>query len=408
MQPNVIFIVVDALRAESVRCLGHEKGKTPALDALGKKGVIFENCFSCTNASDPALTCLMAGMYPRTHGITHHSYEVSDKQLKAFDEKKVLLLQEILKQHEYHTYGLDFLARWHKRGYEYYPPLRIDRTTRKKHLNRISRLFNFFGIKPLFKKLHHTNMFRKIMGGFDSYPNDTETTATALELMTRETPFFLFVHYWGVHKPYTCPAVEEKLSRECYDNAVETVDAHIAQLTKAADDDTLFIVVGDHGESLGEHGISFDHHGLYDTSLHVPLIFSGKDIPIGMRIPDLVSTVDIFKTVLDLAGVEYMRKDVDGITLLPVMRGEAEGREFIFAEENYYQDKACIRTTQHKFIKTIGRKTCGKCDVIHGGEIELYDLAADPGENNNVANNVAEKHKELVEEFSEKLNTLLK
>jgi arylsulfatase len=403
--PNIIFILVDALRAKNVGILGYEKKNSPNIDLLAKKGTTFSMCFSCSNASDSALTCLMSGMYPRSHGITHHSYEVSEKQLKNFDKRKVELLQQVLKKNEYKTFGLDFLARWHMRGYDYYPELKIDRTKRKKKLNRISRFFDFFGVKPLFRKLNHTKIARKILGGFDSYPKDVDTTKKAIELMNSTSdPYFLFIHYWGVHKPYTCPMVENKLSIECYDNAIETVDAHIKTLMENADKNTIFIVLGDHGESLGEHGIEFDHHGLYDPSLHVPLIFSGPNIPQQRIIDDLVSTIDIFPTLLDLIGIDY-KKEIDGISLVNCMYNKNQGRDFIFAEENYFQDKACIRTKEYKFIKTLGRSQCGKCKIIHGGnEIELYNLFQDPGENNNIYRN----NERIIEPLEKEMRDLLK
>ncbi len=404
-KPNVILILIDALRAQSLGCLGYEKKISPNIDRLAQQGVLFENCFSCTNASDPALTSLMSGMLTRSHGIVHHSYEVNESELKTFDERNVHLLQEVLKENGYHTFGLDFLARWHSRGYDYYPEIKIDRTKRKKQLNRMSRFFESIGIKPLFKKIHHTKTFRKLFGGFDAYPKDFETAQKALELIAKKkNPYFLFVHFWGVHKPYTCPNVENKLSKECYDGAIEIVDQYVKQIVDAAGDDTIVVLLGDHGESLGEHGISFDHHGLYEPSLHIPLLFYGSQIPQGKKINGLVSITDVFGTILSLANVSYPAK-TDSLDLTSYFSKEKEEiREFVFAEENYYQDKVCIRNQKYKFIKAIGKNVCGKCNVVHGGEVELYDLKIDPEE----LHNICSEHKELVAEFEEKVNSILK
>ena len=133
-KPNIILILIDALRADYLGSYGFSKPISPAIDSLAKQGVLFENCFTCTNASDPALTSIMTGMYPRTHGIVHHSFEVSNTELKTFDTRNVQLLQQVFKQNNYHTFGLDFLARWHARGYDFYPELKIDRTKRKRQL----------------------------------------------------------------------------------------------------------------------------------------------------------------------------------------------------------------------------------------------------------------------------------
>ena len=404
-KPNIIIILVDALRPSNLGCYGCQQNVSPALDKLAHKGVVFENCFACSNASDPALTSIMSGMQTRSHGIMHHSFEVNDSELKTFEKRKVRFLQEILKENGYVTYGLDFLARWHTRGYDYYPSLQIDRTKRKRTLNRLLRLFGAFGLEALFKKIHSHKISRRLLGGFQSYPSDAETTKKALELIAKqEEPYFLFAHLWGVHKPFKCPEVENKLSVECYENAIETVDNYIYQISKAAGDETLIVVFGDHGESLGEHGIWFDHHGLYDPSIHVPLIMSGSSVPSGKRVSGLVSVTDIFGSILSIAGISYPKK-TDSLDLTPYFDRENDPiREYIFAEENYYQDKVCIRTDQYKFIKNIGRAVCELCKIAHGDDIELYDLKNDPEE----LHNIASSHSEMVALFEEQAERIMK
>lgn len=386
------MVLVDALRAKSLGCYGYEKNISPAIDNLANKGTLIENCFTCSNASDPALTSLMSGMLTRSHGIVHHSFDVNDDELKTFDTRKVRLLQEVLKEKGYNTFGLDFLARWHMRGYDYYSPLKIDRTKRKKLLNRLSRLFASVGLKLYFKKIHATKTMRLFFGGFDSYPKDNETVQKALELIAqKKDPYFLFVHLWGVHKPYICPQVENKLSIECYDGAIEIIDNYIKQIADAAGKETLIIILGDHGESLGEHGIKFDHHGLYDPSLQIPLIFSGSTIPAGKRIKGLTSITDVFGTILSLAGITYPEKTDSHDLSSYFTKMDSTIRDFIFAEENYYQDKVCLRTKQYKFIKTTGRNVCELCHVVHGDDVELFDLEKDPQELHNIASMQEEK-----------------
>lgn len=403
-KPNIILILVDALRAKNLSCYGYGKKTSPAIDNLAENGVLFENCFSCTNSSDPALTSLMSGMLTRSHGIIHHSFEVNDDELKTFDARKVRLLQEILKEEGYHTSGLDFLARWHARGYDYYPALKIDRTERKKLLNRLSRLFSVFGLRVYFKEIHSKKIFKRFFGGFHSYPTDAENVQKALELIgQKKAPYFLFLHLFGVHVPYICPQVENKLSVDAYDGAIGIVDNYIKQIAEAAGKETLIVILGDHGESLGEHGISFDHHGLFDPSLHIPLIFAGATVPRGKRIKGLVSITDIFATILSLAGVSYSGKS-DSLDLTDYFGKErAPIRDFIFAEENYYQDKACIRTERYKFIKTIGRNVCDQCHVIHSQDVELYDLQKDPEE----LINIASSRNEEAASFEEKIKWMI-
>jgi len=403
-KPSIIIMLVDALRPDKLGCYNSKVKFSPAFDQLAKKGVQFENCFTCSNASDPALTSIMSGMQTRSHGILHHSFEVNDSELKTLDGRKVLFLQEILKKNGYKTFGLDFLARWHARGYDYYPSLQIDRTKRKKTLNQLSILFGLLGLESFFKMVHSHKLFRRIFGGFQSYPSDAETTQKALEIMAENSdPYFIFMHLWGVHKPFKCPDVDNKLSVECYENSVETMNGYVEKISKAADENTVIVVFGDHGESLGEHDIYFDHHGLYDPSIHVPLIISGASVPSDKKVSGLVSLTDVFATILSLANVNYPENS-ESINLAPYFNRENSNiRDYIFAEENYYQDKVCVRDDQYKFIKNIGKNICELCKVSHGDEIELYDLINDPDE----MHNVAEAHPEIISKMEAQADKMM-
>ncbi|NQU86073.1 MAG: sulfatase [Mariniphaga sp.] len=390
------------MRARSLGCYGYDNGGTRTIDRLASQGVLYENCFTCSNASDPALTSMMSGMLTRSHGILHHSFEVNAKELKTFNDKEVRLVQEVLKENGYGTYGLDFLARWHMRGYDYYPNIKIDRTKRKKRLNQLSRLFGAVGQKAFFKKIQRSKVVRRLVGGFDSYLNDEEITEKAVEIISQNTdPYFLFVHYWGVHKSMSASLDDRSI--DSYDRAIEQVDKYIEQIADAAGEDTVMVILGDHGESLGEHDIWFDHHGLYDPTLHIPLILSGGSVPAGKRVNGLVSITDVFSTILSMAEIDYLGK-TDSIDLSKCFDEEKVPiRDYIFAEENYYQDKVCLRTGQFKFIKTVGRDICEMCNVRHGESIELYDLVKDPGESRNIASS---EHS-TVAEFEEQLKELI-
>ena len=344
----------------------------------------------------------MSGMLTHTHGILHHSFEVNGSELKTFNDRKVRLMQEILKENGYATYGLDFLARWHSRGYDYYPNLNIDRTKRKKQINHISKLFKMIGLRPYFKKFQSSKIMRRLFGGFDSYPKDSETVQKAIELISKNSdPYFLFVHFWGVHKSMS--ASKDGRSVETYDASIEVIDNYIKEIVHSAGDDTLFVILGDHGESLGENDIWFDHHGLYDPSLHIPLIFSGTAVPSDKKINGLVSITDVFETIFSIANINYSGK-TNSKDLTKYFNKENDSiRDYIFAEENYYQDKVCIRTKKYKFIKTVGRSICEMCRVKHGEDTELFNLVNDPGE----LINIATSNRKLVEEFEEKIKSII-
>jgi arylsulfatase A-like enzyme len=259
--------------------------------------------------------------------------------------------------------------------------------------------------------------------------NATAYTNSALDfLKSSKQPFFLFIHYWDLHSGYSVPrqfvkhfvtddraklssvmpfpavpawraAIEktfwfgktigERIGQ--YDGAINYVDSEIARIVnylanRGILDDTLFVVTSDHGESLGEHEIYFDHHGLYDVSIHVPLIFSAPQILGSKKVVEgLVSHVDIYPTILDMLGLGDASSN--GRSVLDLMNGNnSRGRGAVFFEERHAQRKHGVRTTSLKYIEalTIEGARCRYCLRVHGGSRELYDLSKDKKEEVNL------------------------
>jgi len=427
---NVLFILVDALRATSLGCYGYPRTTSPNIDALAQRSVLFEQAFCTVNATDPSLTTILSGLFPRTHGILHHGDQISARELACFEQRRIMLLPELLQEQGYRTYGLDWLGRWHRRGYDYYAGFNVDRTGRKKLLKRIRELAKRVGAYRMLKKIYYLPMLRSVIGKFDLYNEDATLTRQAADIIRREErPFFLFIHYWGLHAPYNCPpASVRELSRVAspvkapsmdksfaqirnakyrafyqqwtrdqksfddiitrHDGAIRQIDEQIGLLLDALRssgklDDTVIVLTSDHGESLVEHNILFDHHGLYDASVRVPLLIAAPGMG-EKRVPALVQHPDIVPTVLALLGIETPLA-LDGNNLLPIISGRAaEVHDAVVIEENYYEQKECVRTLQHKLIRALSGE-CTRCGIMHGSALELYDLQQDPAEERNIA-----------------------
>ena len=431
---NVVLIGIDALRADHVGCYGYNKETSPNIDNLSRNGVLFENAFSCINTTDPSFTTMLSGKYPVSHGIMNHGEKVTNSMLQNFYKRKIRLLSEILRDNSYKTFGIDWLSRWHKKGFEY----NLGDSVQKKHLKILSKMVN---------KLPDTfsekikKMYAKTTSSNSSIYTATKLTDTALELVDDcNGPFFLFIHYWDVHTPYNAP---EKICNELkpeeggkgleelfavignekwkeyllkaagkattaeeviamYDSAIKYVDQEIGRLVKyfkkrGIYEDTIFVITSDHGESLTEHGIFFDHHGLYDESIHVPLIFNNLPVE-GKRIKDFVQHVDIVPTLLDALNIPFKKSEFDGMSLIPLIIGEVDSfRSFIVAEESYTENKKAIRTNKWKYIYSPSKDaaTCRYCGVIHGGVEELYHLESDPKEMRNIVGDAPEIAKML-------------
>jgi len=251
---------------------------------------------------------------------------------------------------------------------------------------------------------------------------------------TSSQPFYLFIHYWDVHakydppkefvqrahKPGTTISIEEMIQTvnnqnrreylvdiaggaktvdeviDRYDGAISFVDYQIGRLLRLLKahyilDNTLIVVTSDHGESLNEHGIFFGHHGLYDQTIHVPLIIRYPgDIPKGKRVENLVQHVDVIPTILELlgAGANWL-SEFDGREFMHLLAQNATLEDFrpeIFVEEKFAQRKLPIRTQRYKYImaNSYEEGICRLCGCVHGALEELYDLDEDPEECRNI------------------------
>lgn len=415
MMYPIIFILIDALRTSNMGCYGYSLNTTPNIDRIAERAILFENAFSCINATDPSITSIFSGMLPVSHGLIKHGSRVS--KADVYGLKSIMWLPELLQQAGYYTIALDWLGRWHTRGFEFYGPSELHKKYAKVVKTPVSekcaRLFVKHmrnkvpaGVYSLLKKVYRKTLKKPPVKSM--IENAAELTEAALKLIKQEQgkPFFLFIHYWDVHWPYrgiddvndykdSLSSKRESVKEiiKCYDDGVKYVDREVGRLLDFLDEKgllekALLIITSDHGESLGEHGIFWDHHGLYDCTIRVPLILHHRSLPRGERINSLVQHVDLVPTVLDFLNVKN-DYHYDGYSLMPLIRGEVNKiRDFILIEEAHKQRKIGIRTLNSKYIRDVdlnATQKCKSCGIVHGSSIELYNLNDDPFEENNLA-----------------------
>jgi arylsulfatase A-like enzyme len=171
-----------------------------------------------------------------------------------------------------------------------------------------------------------------------------------------------------------------------YDGAVAYMDAGIQTIftaleTKGILDDTIVVITADHGETLDEHECWFDHHGIYDNTLHVPLILRyPAQVPAGLRVAGFNQNKDLVPTLLELLEIEGPGYPFDGRSLMDLVRGEAASHEAEFyLTECTWMRKHGWRTPEWKLIVAL------EPDFHFKPPMELYNLVADPGENANLA-----------------------
>ena len=405
--PNIVFVLIDTLRADMLGTYGNPRLSTPALDAIAAEGVTFERAISAAPWTQPAIASLFCSRYPGAHGVRDYAKafkSVYDKNLPAvavFDDS-FPTLAESLQDRGYATAG--------------------------------------FGANPFI-----TEAFG-FAQGFDHFDTSFAKNTTpggvvndaALEWLKRrdpERPFFLFLHYMDPHGPYdTAPefldpllaeveALPDKrqLSREelealdylrkmpaplrsrprsdsewqrhaklfafqeywaaRYEAGVRQGDYYIADLrdrlaAMSLWEDTYVIIVADHGEALCEHGFWGHGHSTHHVELHVPLLLRWPGvIPAGKRVRRTVRLIDVMPTVLDQLSLPLPR-GIQGTTLSPHIAGRPPSDPTVaFAEAvKLGPEQRVVYVGDWKLILTVPT-----------GRLQLFNVTEDPLEQTDLA-----------------------
>jgi arylsulfatase A-like enzyme len=302
-------------------------------------------------------------------------------------------LPELLSQAGVQTYAVDNLERWFRRGFTRYAPFPL-------------------AASP-------DGYWRKA----DAVLAAARPVLAVLRSCARDnTPFFAFFHFWDPHTPYCPPPPFDRLyydgnerradqhgldalwafspfsdyfagwmpgvtdpafPRAQYAACATTLDQGVQRLwhelaAAGCLEDTLVILVADHGECLGEHGVWFDHHGLYHENLHVPLVlWAPGRVPAGRTYDGPVTLLDIAPTILGAMGVP-VADAMAGRDLAAMWRGELAELGPLYGTECTWQRKRFWREGDWKLISAL------EPDFHGGPDLELYNLRRDPGETANL------------------------
>src|ERR1700693_654863 len=273
-RPNIVLITLDTTRADRMGFLGSERGLTPNLDELARRGVVFSRAYAQVPLTTPSHATILTGTYP---GFNHVNY-MGDPLGKALP-----FLPEILHRNGYKTAAfvgalvLDpaKLAPGFERGFDVYNA-------------------GFHRRRPGEDNYH--SLERR--GG--------EVVNRAVAWLSRHPtgPFFLWVHLYDPHDPYTPPEpYQTRYKTEPYDGEIAYTDGMVGKLLKELRERNLFdgcliAVMADHGEAFGEHGEQ--HHGifLYDETIHIPLLFKLPRQTTGTKVENRVGLVDVAPSIL--------------------------------------------------------------------------------------------------------------
>lgn len=361
-RPNVVLITLDTTRADRMGFLGSERGLTPNLDALARQAVVFSQAYAQVPLTTPSHATILTGTYPQFNHVNYMGDPLGNT---------LPFLPEILHANGYKTAAfvgalvLDpkKLAPGFERGFDVYDAGFHRRRNGEDHYHSLER-------------------------------RGEEVVSRALAWLSKRpaAPFFLWVHLYDPHDPYSPP--EPYMTRykaNPYDGEIAYTDSAVATLiaglrTRGLFDAALVAVMADHGEAFGEHGEN--HHGifLYDETIHVPLLFKLPGRHVGTRVDTRVGLVDVAPTILQTAHLSVPAA-MQGESLLRSTQpkpasaidqdSDSNLQRPVYAESAYghlsfgWSKLQAWRTSKYLYIEAPER--------------ELYDQSADPGATHNLA-----------------------
>ena len=366
---NIVLITIDTLRSDRVSAYGSDLVDTPNIDSFAEEGVLFSNAASTVPFTLPAHSSILTGLYPPGHGVRENvGYTLDDS---------IPTVAEVLSEGGWNTAGfvsafvLD--RRWGiGRGFGYY--------------------FDDFDLAEF-----DTPNLSSVQRSGDV------TVAEAVRWLDdrpQNSPFFLWLHLYDPHDPYTPPEPFKSMyPNRPYEGEVAYTDSLIGEFRNSLEergllDQSLVILTADHGEGLGDHGEASHGFFVYDTTIHVSLIVRPPVGSVAGRVVDsAVSHVDIFPTILDSVGLAAP-KAVHGQSLLPMIAGEnVELDRGVYSESLYpllHYGWAPLRA-----IRTDNRK------LINAPRSEVFDVVEDPREQRDLSLEQPAVTSELEERLSE-------
>ena len=342
--PNVVFIFCDQMRGDCMSGLGHPNARTPNLDRMAREGVLFDNCFMNSPVCVPSRKSVFSGRYPHEHGsLTNQGrpFLSWDDTISEHFEKRGYRTGWVGKNH---TYERSELGKFDTASIRAREPFRA-----------------YNGCIP---PHWHTDVY---WPEEDCYPQVNSDHAIDFIRRSKDEPFFLHVSYFDPHPPYMAPAdftsrytsanihlpehvppgalsqrLEEFATAMGQDHMTRAdmtetlryyyaqiewgVDKQVGRLMNALEqqrlaENTIVLFSSDHGDFMGTHRMVRKGMFLYDSLLHVPMIWWAPErLAKGRRTSAIAQGIDIFPTLADLSGGKPSH-DLPGRSLKPFLHG---------------------------------------------------------------------------------------
>lgn len=423
---RIVYFDIDSLRPDHMGCYGYYRNTTPNMDKIAEQGMRFNNCFTVTSPCVPSRASFMSARYGINHGAITHWGEGSRFYYPEGD---------------FHSEEMPFFTR-HLRAADY------KTITFSSFGDRHHAWWFYAGWNEA-----HTHTLK--VGNEDAHEVNAAVIPW-LEKHGKEDNYFLHLQYWDPHSLYTSPPEfveqfandpapafpsEEQIQEhrkqshprsatflhwsddyshipaysmpnqianredfkkliDGYNGGISYVDKFVGEVVDTfrklgIEDEVVFIISADHGESFGEQGNYLEHGMATESVHHVPLIIKVPGVTqAGSVNDDFVYNVDVMATITDIVGLN-IPSQWDGRSFLPALKGEEmESRDYVVLEHGLYACQRAVRDDRWFYIRT-----------YHSGlyefpEVVLYDLQQDPHQ----TENVADRHPEVVALMQQRLD----
>jgi arylsulfatase A-like enzyme len=369
-RPNIVLIVIDALRPDHLGCYGYGRPTSPVIDGLAQDGILFETAVAAAPWTKTSFASFLTSLYPFQHGVT---------TWESIMPESVVTVAELLRDQGYSTMAI----------------------------------VNMLGITDRFKVLKG---FEEVDAAAKYKRDAAKATSDALELMTKaSSPFFILIHYFDVHWPYRPPikyvdivgkdsgvdAVasrglvresdyerppDDVVSRDqvLYDACIRYTDEGVGRIVEFLEesgmrDNTIIVITADHGEAFWEHGVGSHGHSVHDEEIKVPLIINNATLyPKPRRIADQVSLIDLVPTIIERTGVRdgHHREGRDLHRLIAENVSRRPEGSFLPWDLDLCESTLC-KSPDAKGIRSREWKIMVEPATAL---VRLYDLKQDPGE----------------------------
>lgn len=435
--PNFIFIVVDDLGWSDLGVFGADLHETPNIDAFAAKSMVFTSSYAAGSVCSPTRASIMTGKTPAKLNYTIWSEAAEQNSrgergrhlncLEPLTHENLplneLTIAEILRENNYLT---AHIGKWHIGDLMHFPNSQgFD----------VSVAASQRGAPPTFFHPYTGIVYDefRFVGDLGTDTNGSYFTEREGEYLTDRLtheamkiiedagprPFFLNLSYYSVHipieaKPKDISYFKNNLSpeyhhqNETYAAMVKNMDDNIGRLLNKINDlgisnNTVIIFTSDNGGVIQEYKekvvtnnfpLREGKGSLYEGGIRIPtIVYDPRNPGKGREIDIPISTIDYLPTILDIARFSNELEDVEGVSFLPVLKDEEnkkikERALFWHFPHNYYDVKP-VSAIRHENWKLL--------EYLETGEIELYNLANDLGENNNLADKNPRKLNDLLE-----------